>query len=141
MKCSVKHFKSMAIALKELEPFIRNGKHLESGKAFGKFNDARSRELVANWLLCAAYNFVAGEEMLTFTSDPTGGDGILHNIKTNETWPTEHVIARTPHGANSADAETEILKAIASKNDKGGIAYASGKTLVVFTNLFGGNEW
>lgn len=78
MKYSVKHFKSMAIALKELEPFIRNGKHLESGKAFGKFNDARSRELVANWLLCVAYNFVAGEEMLTFTSDPTGGDGILH---------------------------------------------------------------
>jgi len=140
MRYKVKRMKSMSIALKELEPFIRNGQHLENGKPFASFNDARSRELVANWLICAAFNFAAGEETVTFTSDPTGGDGILLDINTGETWPTEHVMARTPVGENAVDAETEILKAIASKNDRGP-AYANGKTLVVFTNLFGGNHW
>lgn len=140
MRYAVKRLKSMTIALKELEPFVRNGKHLESGKAFANFQGARSREVLANWLICAAYNYAAGEELMEFTSDPTGGDGILRNKHTGETWPTEHVMARTPHGANSADAETEILKAIVDKNNIGP-AYANGKTLVVFTNLVGGNQW
>lgn len=131
----------MSIALKELEPFVRNGKHLESGKAFANFGDARSREALANWLICAAYNFAGGEELLSFTNDPTGGDGIMLNNRIGETWPTEHVMARTPQGSDAADTETEILKAIVSKNEKGGAAYANGKTLVVFTNIAGSNEW
>lgn len=141
MRYKVRRFKSMTIALKELEPFVRNGKHLESGKEFANFDKARSRELWANWLVCAAYNFAAGEEAMEFTSDPTGGDGILLDSKTGETWPTEHVMARTPRGSDAPDAEAEILKAIVSKNNKGGAAYANGKTLIVFTNLVGGNQW
>jgi hypothetical protein len=34
MKYNVKQFKSLKIALKELEPYIRNGQHLETGKPF-----------------------------------------------------------------------------------------------------------
>jgi hypothetical protein len=29
---------------------------------------------------------------LTFHSDPIGGDGIIRNAATDETWPTEHVM-------------------------------------------------
>jgi hypothetical protein len=43
-----------AIALKEIEPFICNGEHLQSGKPLKKFGDMRSREILANWLVCVA---------------------------------------------------------------------------------------
>src|SRR6476660_6894011 len=36
MKYRVTRFKSLAIALKEIEPFIRNGEHLQTGKPFEK---------------------------------------------------------------------------------------------------------
>lgn len=36
MKHDVRRFKSMEICLKELEPFIRDGMHLQSGKPFKK---------------------------------------------------------------------------------------------------------
>jgi len=61
-------FESLNLALKELEPFIRNGRHLESGKQFDKFGGMRSREILANWLLCVAVNY-ADEKRLTFCSD------------------------------------------------------------------------
>ena len=79
MKHPVRRFKSLTVALKELEPFIRDGKHLETGKPFKRFGGLRSRELLANWLLCAVFNFdCAAPERLTFTTDPLGGDGILY---------------------------------------------------------------
>jgi hypothetical protein len=91
MKYSVRRFKSLAIALKELEPFIRNGQHLQTGKPFEKFGDMRSREILANWLLCVAINSTDNRE-LTFSSDPVGGDGIICDSATGETWSTEHVM-------------------------------------------------
>jgi hypothetical protein len=72
MKYSVTQFKSLAVALKELEPFVRNGKHLQTGKPFEKFGGKRSREILANWLVCAATN-AATEGKLTFCSDPRDG--------------------------------------------------------------------
>jgi hypothetical protein len=54
MKYPAARFKSLAMALKELEPFIRNGEHLQTGKPFEKFGGMRSREILANWLLCVA---------------------------------------------------------------------------------------
>src|SRR6266702_3988074 len=103
MKYPVTRFKSLAIALKELEPFIRNGEHLQTGKPFKRFGGMRSRELLANWLMCVAINATVKAERLTFTSDPTGGDGIIHDTTTDETWATEHVLipnrptATAPH--------------------------------------------
>jgi hypothetical protein len=131
MRYSVTQFKSLAIALKELEPFIRNGRHLQTGKPFGKFGGMRPREMVANWLLCAAVNAADAVE-LTFSSDPIGGDGIIRNAATGDTWPTEHVMVPPLREGQTGGAEALILDAIDHKRLKGGEAYARGKTLVVF---------
>lgn len=131
MRYPVRLFKSLAAALKELEPFVRDGEHLQTGKPFKQFDDMRSREMLANWLLCVTLNAVSESEV-TFCSDPTGGDGIICDVATGETWPTEHVmVPRLPAG-KTGDAETLILEKIRQKRDKGGAAYAAGKTLVVF---------
>lgn len=139
MKYAVKKPKSLAVALKELEPFVRNGKHLRTGKPFKKFGDRRSREMLANWLLCAAVSAIDNRE-LTFTSDPVGGDGIICDPATGETWPTEHVMVPPLPQGEAAVAEALILKAVESKRSKGDAAYAVGKTLVVFLDA-GAGEW
>jgi hypothetical protein len=142
MKHEVTQFKSLAIALKELERFVRNGRHLQTGKPFKRLG-LRSREALANWLLCAAVNHASKEDRLTFTSDPDGGDGIIFDKGTGETARTEHVYVPGPNvggkKAPAGDVETLMLKAIAKKQAKGGAAYASGKTLVVFSDAVG--QW
>jgi hypothetical protein len=67
-----------------------NGKHLESGKPFDKFSGMRSREILANWLLCVAVNY-ADERWLTFCSDSIGGDGIIYDEETEGTGLTERI--------------------------------------------------
>jgi hypothetical protein len=44
LKYAVKRFKNLKHALKELEPFIRNGKHLQYGRPFKRFGGMRSRD-------------------------------------------------------------------------------------------------
>jgi hypothetical protein len=90
-----------------------------------------SREILANWLLCVAINAVDNRE-LTFSTDPIGGDGVICDSATGETWPTEHVIVPRLRPGETGDSEALILKAIEQKRGKGGAAYAAGKTLVVF---------
>jgi len=141
MKYPVRRFKSLKVALKELEPFIRNGKHLQAGRPFKRFGGMRSREVLANWLLCAVLAAEAGTERFTFTSDPVGGDGIIHDTTTGETWPTEHVMVPKVRSDEPPDVEALILKAIEDKQKKGGAAYASGKTLVVFSNAGNAARW
>jgi hypothetical protein len=131
MKYPVKRFKDLAMALKELEPFVRNGEHLQTGKPFENFGGMRSREILANWLVCVSANAATDGEF-TFCSDPVGGDGIICDVKTGETWPTEHVMVPRLLPGETADAETLILDRIDLKRAKGGAAYAQGKTLVVF---------
>lgn len=141
MSYKTTRFKSMAVALRELEPFIKSGAHLETGEPFKQFGDARSRELVANWMICAAANAEEGVgERMEFHSNPIGGDGIIVDSKTGETWATEHVLVPMPRTASVPDIEVSIAKAVADKQKKGGAAYAAGKTLVVFLNS-GGGEW
>lgn len=140
MKYQVTRFKSLAVALKELEPFIRDGRHLQTGRPFKRFGEMRSRELLGNWLLCVAANFACGQDRLTFSSDPTGGDGIICDTATEEAWPTEHVLVPATGGSQAVDVEALILDKITLKQDKGGAPYASGKTLVVFLNA-GGGPW
>jgi hypothetical protein len=130
MKYPVTQFKSLGVALKELEPFIRNGKHLQTGKRFKKFGGMLSREMLANWLVCVAINAEDRIE-LNFSSDPVGGDGIIRNVATGETWPTEHVMVPRLNEGQTGDAEALILNAIQKKRLKGA-AYARGKTLIVF---------
>jgi len=141
VKYQITRFKSLQAALKELEPFIRNGEHLETGKPFKRFGGLRSRELLANWLLCAVVNYDSrAADRLTFTSDPLGGDGIIYDSEKDASWPTEHVLVPAARTRAAVDVEAQILKAIEHKRKKGGAAYASGKTLVVFLNA-GGGKW
>lgn len=137
VECNVKRFKNLTIGLKELEPFILSGEHLQTGRGFKSFGDARSRELLGNWLLCVAVNSFTAPERLILCSDPTGGDGIIYDTETKETLLTEHVMVPTIPGAVAAqDTEQEILDMIGHKHQRGQ-EYAAGKTLVVFLNRKG----
>lgn len=136
MKINVTRFKSLEVALKELEPFVKNGTHLQSGKPFENLRGMRSREALANWLMCAVVNAVDGRQV-SFSSDPTGGDGILIDA-TGETFLAEHVMVPRQVGGDAADAGDLILGAINHKRAKGGEAYAKGKTLVVFVDAVTG---
>ncbi len=138
MKYPVRRFKSLEVALKEIEPFVRDGAHLQTGRPFKQLGDMRSREVLANWLVCVTVNAVNGQE-LTFSSDPIGGDGIIQDSKTGETWPTEHVMVPRHAAGEDDDAKSLILKAIEQKRANGP-AYAEGKTLVVFLDA-GAGEW
>jgi hypothetical protein len=129
----VRRFKSLKAALKELEPFIRDGQHLETGKPFRNIGGLRSREILANWLLCVAINSVTQPDRLTPDSDPVGGDGVISDTLTGETWQMEHVLVPRAFGGRD-DTGALILKQIRLKWEKGGAAYATGKTLVVFLN-------
>jgi hypothetical protein len=139
MKYAVTRFKSMEVALKELEPFVKNGAHLQTGKPFENFGCMRSREILANWLLCAAKGAIE-QRQITFTSDPIGSDGIIHDEKSGDTWPVEHVMVPRQKTREDIDAHTLILNAIEKKLAKSSAAYASGKTLVVFLDA-GAGEW
>jgi hypothetical protein len=141
MKHEITRFKSLSLALKELEPFIRDGEHLQTGKPFKHFGGMRSREVLANWLLCVAVNS-GHPDRLTFTSQPRDleGDGVILDTVTERTWLTEHILVPRQAGGDGADVEALILKAIEKKCTKGGTAYASGKTLVVFREAPGA-QW
>jgi hypothetical protein len=137
MKYQGVRFKSLAVCLKELEPYIRNGEHLQTGRPFERFDGLRSREILANWLLCVAVNFVTAPDRLSFISDRLGGDGIIYDTVEETAWQTEHVMVPRSCGGYVADVETLILGAIEKKRTKGGTAYARGKTLVVFREAAG----
>lgn len=141
MKHAVVRFRSQQVALKELEPLVRNGRHLQSGRPFARFGAMRSRELLANWLLCAVADTFTADHRFSFTSDPVGGDGIIVDELTGETWLTEHVLARAvPNKSqhNDRNGNEVILGQILAKRDKGGAAYANSKTLVVMAECVGG---
>jgi hypothetical protein len=138
MKYPVRQFVSLEVALKALEPFVRDASQLQSGKPFNNFGEMRPREAWANWLVCIAANST-GEKDLTFTSDPIGGDGIIIDKKTCDVFPTEHIMV-SRHGSEGKGTQTLVVAAIAQKQGKGGAAYASGKTLIVFLDS-GSGEW
>lgn len=69
MKYPVTRFKSLLVALKEIEPMVRDPRHLQTGKPLEKFGDMRPREMLANWLLCATFKATQSRK-LTFYSDP-----------------------------------------------------------------------
>jgi hypothetical protein len=137
VRYSVRQFKSMKLALKDLEPFVKNGALLQTGRPLKQFGGMLPREVLANWLLCATVNAVEGRR-LVFSSDPTGGDGIIRGEGTCELFPIEHTMVSTFNLREGADAQTLILEAIEQKRTKGGAAYASGKTLVVFLDADAG---
>ena len=142
MKYPTARFKNMTEALKQLEPFIRDPRQLRTGRPLDKFYGLRPREILANWLLCAALNFPNQTEEVTFfsTRDPIGSDGVIYDTLADITVPTEHVFVRRAHGADAQNIDALILNEIEKKNSKGKNAYASGKTLVVLVEA-GGGKW
>jgi len=143
MKNRVRRFRSLAVALKEMEPFIRDGEHIQTGKPFKKLGGMRSREALGNWLICVVANFEFGAGRFSFTTDPTGGDGVVYDAQSSNMRLMEHVMVpriRPDNRANARNVEAAVLAAIDDKRQKGGKAYASGKELVVFINS-GGGEW
>lgn len=132
MKHSVLRFRSMKLALEHLEPFIRDGAHLQTGKPISHFGGLRSREILASWLLCVAMS-ADGRGDYYFTTDPTGGDGVICEASSELTWRTEHVMVPELSSADTRPVESRIIEMIQLKVDKG-LAYADGKTLVVFSN-------
>jgi len=139
MKYEVVRFKNLRLALNEIAQFIREPLHLQIGKPIPRFGGLRPRELLANWLICAAFNAHNNSpDRLTFIAskgrDDFFGDGILQDTATGNSFPTEHVIVPKSKAGKTVDLQVRILKAINDKNNKGGAAYASGKTLVVFLN-------
>jgi hypothetical protein len=141
MKHPITRFKTLAVALKELEPYMRNGQHLLTGRPFRKMGGMLSREALANWLLCATLSEV-NRASLMFTSDPLGGDGLIVDEATGDALAqTEHVMVVAPRDREETDVETLILSAVEEKRAKSE-AYAAGKTLVVFLNAaFANGVW
>jgi hypothetical protein len=140
MKHPVRRFRSLAVALRELERYVKQGQPLKTGRPSKAFRGMLPREIWANWLLCAAINGAIGRDQLEFTTDPTGGDGIVWDKVNGSAWPTEHVFIPPVREGAPASVETLILDAITAKNQKGAAAYAGGKTLVVFVDA-GAGEW
>jgi hypothetical protein len=135
MKLAVTRFKTLTMALKELEPFIRNGQHLQTGERFKRFGGLLSRELLVNWLICVTANWAYEKpERFNFSSDPNGGDGIIRDSETEATSFMEHVMVPKARDGRKEDLETRVLAAIDQKQKKGGAAYAEGKTLVIFVD-------
>jgi hypothetical protein len=118
MKYRTIRFTDLKAALKEIEQFVRDPQHLQTGKPVKQFGNLRPRELLTNWLMCAACNYECGSDRLTFTSDPTGGDGILLDTQANETFTTEHVILPAATKGKTVDLESRILSAIRSRKTK-----------------------
>ena len=97
----------------------------------------RSREALANWLICVVLNSDRQSDRFSFTSDPTGGDGIIYDSKADSAWKTEHVmVPEIASKTTQNDTEARAIEAINKKNDKGA-AYAGGKQLLVFLNSSG----
>lgn len=142
LRYRVRSFVSLEKCLNELERFVLNGEHLLTGKPFRQFGHMRSREVLANWLLCAVLNFESGADRCYLSTDPEGGDGLIVDHEDGTGQPTEHVMVPRPRGRQASvcqGTEGSILRQIGIKNAKGE-AYGSGKVLVVFLDR-GGEAW
>jgi hypothetical protein len=64
-----------------------------SGRAFASVEHLRSRELLVNWLICAAANKDQDHERWKFGTDPNPApcDGIIYDTDTREGYRMEHV--------------------------------------------------
>lgn len=120
--------KDFKIALKDMEPYVKDPRFLKNGREFTNFN-LRPREAWANWLLCVVLQKLVGEH-ITFAEDDEG-DGFIVDKTTGEVIPTEHVSALENEHNPQPSGEERVIGAINKKIDRGA-EYADGKWLVVF---------
>jgi hypothetical protein len=128
MNKEIKQIKDFKIALKDMEPYVKDGNYLLKGREFANFS-LRPREAWANWLICAVLRKLQGDD-ITFAED-TAGDGFLVDGKKGMAIPTEHVSALENSKNKQPKGEDRIIEAI-YKKIKRGPKYAEGKILVVF---------
>lgn len=133
MNPPIKRFKSMGAALQYLAPFIREpyAKLLRTGRPLADFGGMLPRELLGNWLVCVTANKDQPDRPLYFTTDPTGGDGVVIDEKNEIAYHFEHVFAPQPATGEILSGDELVKAAVAQKQRKGGRAYAAGKNLVV----------
>jgi len=111
------------------------------GDRFKQFGGMLSREALANWLLCVVINFTTQEiEQSRSAATPSVATAIIHHDASGFAVPTEHVFVPPGGAAAAGNIENLILAKIQQKHVKGGEAYASGKTPVVFLDS-GGGPW
>ncbi len=135
MRLLLTQIRDLKVVLKDIERHVKNPDFLRKGREFSNFS-LRPREVLANWLLCTVGNWESGNDNLTFSNDPTGGDGIVFNRKDGAAILTEHVFVPEPKDKNAASVEQLIVKAVEHKEKKGE-QYAKGKDLVVFSEAVG----
>ncbi|OGH68039.1 MAG: hypothetical protein A3C15_00600 [Candidatus Magasanikbacteria bacterium RIFCSPHIGHO2_02_FULL_50_9b] len=123
----IKDFKKL---LKDFEPMVKDPDFLRTGRSITNFS-LRPREAWANWLLCAVFRKLNGDEV-TF-SDDDKCDGIIIDRKTGQCVETEHVVAMNfpDRKKQLPKGEARIIEAINQKIQRG-VDYAEGKFLVVF---------
>jgi len=132
MKCQVKRLKNLAVALKELEPHIRDGHSLRVHREFRSIRQ-RPRELLGNWLLCAVGCAVRSKETLAISEDPLGGDGLIVDRETDEQMFVEQVYVPPRNGADFGEMAVKALK----DKMRRGATYAAGRTLVILSEAIG----
>jgi hypothetical protein len=123
-----KQIKDFKIALKDMEPYVKNANFLINGREFTNFS-LRPREAWANWLICVVLRKTQGDN-ITFAED-TVGDGFLVDKINNIGIPTEHVSALENPYNKQPKGEDRVIEAINKKIVRG-TEYAEGKILVVF---------
>ena len=125
-----KQIKDFKIALKNMEPMVKDPKFLYNGRDIANFS-LRPREAWANWLLCVVLRKLYGDE-ITFVEDECG-DGIILDKKTGQWIKTEHVSAlEIPLSKKILPkGEARVIDAINYKIRRG-VDYARNKNLVVF---------
>ena len=135
MKAQVKRVKDLSAVLKDLERYVKAPQFLYSGRAFRNFG-LLPREVLGNWMICAVGNFEDSTALLTFGTDPMGGDGIVVNKKDGDVFFTEHVFI--PRAASTATTTVEdLMCASVDHKAKKGAAYARGRHLVIFSEATG----
>lgn len=123
-----KQIRDLKVALKDIEPYVKNPYFLTQGKRFSNF-DMLVREAWGNLLICAVMEEVTGER---FTFQESNGDGIIFSRDTKEAVVVEHVCAMDfPAGNQPPQGDERVLWAINKKASRGPV-YAKGKILVVF---------
>lgn len=131
-----KQIKDFKVALKDLEPFVKDPAWLHNGRDISNFK-MRPREAWPNWLLCVVLR-EAKVKNITFAEDDQG-DGVLIDLDTGFWIRMEHVAAMDfPSTEALPKGEDRVLHAINHKIAKGQ-DYAQNKHLVVF--LDGAEIW
>lgn len=92
MRYLITTFKNLTICIKELERFICNGNHVETGRGFTKFGGLRSREILALWLLCVVIELNSKPNRFRICTDPQGGDGIIYDSEQKMVFLGHHKV-------------------------------------------------